>query len=94
MASRTTDSNGVASLPSIGGDYSISVYVLGQLCGIKSFHIDKASMLTFKTDKYVAIDGFVVETSQLVVCIALGLLIISLVIALTYKRILQRVMKK
>jgi len=92
--SQRTDSSGVALLPSIGGDYSISIYVLGQLSGINSFYIEETSMQTFKIDKYVAIGGLILETSQLVVCIALGLLIISLGIVQTYKKILQKIMKR
>ena len=91
---RKTDSNGVASLPSTGGDYLISVYVMGQLSGIKSIYIDRTSMLAFKIDKYTAIAGLVIETTQLVVCIALGLLILSIGVILTYKKILLRITKK
>jgi hypothetical protein len=92
--SQTTDSNGVASLPSIGGDYSISIYVSGQLGGINSFYIGETRTLLFKIDKYVTIGGLILETSQLVAYIALGLLIISLGIALTYKKLLQKITKK
>jgi len=94
MPHQRTDSNGVALLPSIGGDYSISIYVQGQLSGVKSFYIDETNMHVFKMDKYITIGGFVLETSQLTVCIALGLFIISLSIVLTYKKILQRVTKR
>jgi len=94
IASRRTDSNGVASLPRIGGEYSISVYIMGQLGSVKSFYIDESSTLVFKIDKYTTIGGLVLETTQLIVYIALGLLIISLVMALTYKKILQRFTKK
>jgi hypothetical protein len=86
-----TDANGVASLPSIGGEYSISIYMLGRLSDIKSFYIDETRMLVFKIDKYITIAGLVLETNQLVVGIALGLLVISLIIALTYKKILQKI---
>lgn len=86
-----TDANGVASLPSIGGEYSISIYMLGRLSDIKSFYIDETRMLVFKIDKYITIAGLILETNQLVVGIALGLLVISLIIALTYKKILQKI---
>jgi len=94
LPQRFTGSDGVTLLPHIGGEYSISIYVLGQLSSIKSFYIDETSMFVFKIDKYTTIGGFVLETSQLVVYIALGLLIISLGIVLTYKKILQKIMKK
>lgn len=94
MPSQRTDSSGVASLPSIGGDYSISIYVSGQISAIDSFHIDSSNMLVFKIDRFITIGGLVLETSQLTAFIALGLLIISLVIVLTYKKILQRIKKK
>jgi hypothetical protein len=89
-----TDANGVASLPSIGGEYSISIYMQGLLSDIKSFYIDETRVLVFKIDKYITIGGLVLETIQLVVGIALGLLIISLGIALTYKKILQKITKR
>lgn len=92
--SRRTDSNGVASLPSLGGDYSISIYVLGQLGGIEPLYIDATNMFVFKMDKYTAIGGIVIETSQLVVYIALSSLIISLGIVFTYKKILRKTTKK
>jgi len=91
---KRTDSNGVALLPRIGGDYSISVYVMGHLSGIKSFYIDESSMLVFKMDKYTAVGGLVLETSHMIVYIALGLLIISVGIVLTYKKILQKITKR
>jgi hypothetical protein len=86
-----TDANGVASLPSIGGEYSISIYMQGLLSDIKSFYIDETRVLVFKIDKYITIGGLTLETIQLVVGIALGLLIISLGIALTYKKIWQKI---
>ena len=89
-----TDANGVASLPSIGGEYSISIYMQGLLSDIKSFYIDETHVLVFKIDKYITIGGLILETIQLVVGIALGLLIISLGIALTYKKILQKITKR
>ena len=91
---RRTDSNGITLLPNTGGDYSISIYVLGQLSSIKSYYIGETHMLVFKIDKYATIGGLILETSQLVAYIALGLLIISLGIALTYKKILQKFTKK
>ena len=94
MPSQRTDSNGVALLPSIGGDYSISIFVAGQLCGVKSVYIDDSRMLIFKIDKYVTIGGLVIETNQLAVCIALGLLTIAIGIILAYKKILPKIMKK
>jgi hypothetical protein len=88
-----TDSNGVALLPCVGGDYSISIYVTGQLSNIKSLYIDETGTFIFKIDKYITIAGLVVEASQLIVCIVLGLLIISLGIFLTYKKILHWITK-
>lgn len=91
---RRTDSNGIAILPNTGGDYSLSIYILGHLSNTKSYYISGTSVLTFKIDKYATIGGLILETSQLVVYIALGLLIISLGIALTYKKVLQKFTKK
>lgn len=92
---RRTDSSGIASLPSIGGDYSISVYVLGQLSGIKSLRIDETSTLVFKIDKYTLVGGlFMLETSQLLVSIVIVLLIISMSLILTYKKIWHKTTKK
>jgi hypothetical protein len=89
-----TDSNGVASLPNIGGDYSISIDVSGQISAIKTAHIDEPTMLAFKIDKYVAVGGLIIETAQIAVYVALGLFIVSLGILLIYKKILQKNMPK
>ena len=93
-SARRTDSSGNALLPSIGGDYSISIYILGQLSSIRSAYIGETDVLVFKIDKYAIIGGLIIETSQLVAYIALGLLIISLGVALFYKKILQKITKK
>lgn len=93
VSSQTTDLNGVASLPNIGGDYSISVSVSGQLCSVRSVYIGETCVLIFKIDKYITIGGLVVETNQLAVSIALGLLIIAIGMILAYKKILQKITK-
>jgi len=92
--SQITSSSVVVSLPSIGGDYSISIKVSGQLSAIKAVQVSKPATIDVKIDRYIAIGGFIVETAQLAVYIALILMAITLVILLTYKKILLKVTKK
>ncbi len=93
-----TGSDGVAKFVPlqglVGGDCRISVYVAGKLCGIKHLYLDGTKQILFKIDKYTMIVGHPVETSQLIVYVSIGLLVVVLGLALTYKRLLRRFVKK
>ncbi len=78
----------------VGGDIRVSVYVAGKLCGIKHLYLDGSKQILFKIDKYTMIVGHPVETSQLIVYISIGLLVVVFGLALTYRRLLRRFVKK
>ncbi len=99
VKSSSTGSNGRVSLPNlIGGDYSISIYwgetSWGGLLGIETFRLDAPKEIVFKVDKYVVIGGNPIETSQLITLISISSMILLIVLALKYKKILQIIPKK
>jgi len=95
VESKTTGPDGRTSLLNlIGGDYSISTYLGGSLLGIKPLRLDAPKEIVFKVDKYVAMGGNPVETSQFITLISIGSVILLMVLALKYKKIWQAVSKK
>jgi len=78
----------------VGGDCRVSVYVAGKLCGIRHLYLDGSKQILFKIGKYTMIVGYPVETSQLIVYISIGLLVIVFGLALTYRRLLRRFVKE
>jgi len=91
---RKTDAYGVASMPKIGGDYRISVYVAGDLCETRTLYLDETKVLLFKIDRYATVSGYPIETSRLTAYISLTLLIAFLGLALSYKRLWQLIIRK
>lgn len=77
----------------LGGDSRILIYVGGQLSGIRNLYLTNSEQVTFNLNRYVVIAGYAVETSQFVTAIALAALIVTLIVALTYKRLLKIFMK-
>ncbi len=72
----------------LGGDSRISIYVGGQLSGTKDLYLANSAQVTFNLNKHIVIVGNVVETSQFVTAIVLILLVVSFIVAFTYKRLL------
>ena len=91
---RKTDAYGVASMPKIGGDYRISVYVAGDLCETRTLYLDETKVLLFKMDKYAMVSGYLIETSRLIAYVLLSLLIAFLGLALSYRRLWQIIIRK
>jgi len=77
----------------VGGDCRVSVYVAGKLCGIEHLYLEGSEQILFKIEKYTMILGHPVETSQLIVYVSIGLLVVVFGLALTYKRLLRRFLK-
>ena len=98
IENRTTGLDGFAQFVPlrglVGGDCRVSVYVAGKLSGIKHLYLEGSKQILFKIDKYTMILGHPMETSQLIVYISIGLLVVVLGLALTYKRLLRRFVKK
>jgi hypothetical protein len=74
---------------SLGGDSRILIYIGEQLSGTKELYLTNSKQVTFNLNKYVVIAGYTVETSQFVTAIALAILVIVFIVALTYKRLLR-----
>lgn len=91
---RKTDVYGVSSLPKIGGDYRVSVYVTGDLCETRTLYLDETKVLLFKTEKYAMVSGLPIEASRLIVYISLILLITLFGLALSHGRLWQIIMRK
>lgn len=92
---QTTKPNGVASFDGIvGGDSYISVFVAGRMAGNQSIYIAGSKEVVFKMDRYIAVAGYILETSQFVALIILAVLIVAFIITLTYKKILPFPTKK
>lgn len=78
---------------SLGGDSRISVYIRGQLSETKDLYLTNSKQVTFNLNRYVVIAGYAVETSQFVTAIALAILVVTFIVALTHKRLLKIFMK-
>ncbi len=98
IENRTTGSDGFARFVPlrghVGGDIRVSVYVAEKLGGIKHLYLDGTKQILFKIDKYAMIFGHPVETSQLIVYISIGLLVVVFGITLTYRKLLRKSVRK
>jgi len=91
----TTSLDGLSSLNSIiGGDYRVSIYLAGKLAEINQLSVGESKQILFKIDGYVVIGGYPVEIIQLITYISIVLLVVLFSLALTYRRLLRRFLKK
>lgn len=89
-----TDSEGIVSLPNIGGDYLISIYASGSLDETRTMSLATSQQVVIKLDKYVLVGGYLVETSQFITYISLVSLIVAFGSSLTYRRYATKRAKK
>ncbi len=94
VANLTTESDGTVLLPKIGGDYRISVYVMGEGCEVRSIHLSESQAIEFKINKYVTIGGYPLQITQLITYIALALLIATLALIIAYRRFPKTIKKE
>jgi hypothetical protein len=95
IGSSTTSLDGLVSLNNIvGGDYRISVYLAGKLAGISQQYVGESKQILFKIDGYAVIVGYPIEIVQLITYISIVLLVVVFSLALTYRRLLRRFLKK
>ena len=88
VKSLTTSLDGKAVLDGlVGGDYRVSVYVLGRLCEVSSIRVDSSREITFKLDRYLVLAGHLIEVGQLVGLVSVGLIAAVALLALIHKRI-------
>ncbi len=91
----TTGLDGLSSLNNIvGGDYQISIYLAGKLAGIKQLYLDESKQILFKIDGYAVIGGYPVEIIKLIAYVSIVLLVVVFSLALTYRKLLRRFLKK
>jgi len=95
IGNSTTSLDGLASLNSIiGGDYRVSIYLGEKLAGINQLYLGESKQILFKIDGYAVIGGYPVEIIQLITYISIVLLVVVFSLALTYRRLLRRFLKK
>lgn len=83
----TTGHDGIASKHEIlGGDYRISLYVAGRLCGIKSLFLDESGEIIFRVSDYVMVGGYPLEFNQLISGILLTIVVVFCALTLIYRR--------
>ena len=87
---RTTDSNGVISLPKVGGEYTLSVYKDGRLLDMKPIKVDKSGGYTIKIDNIVIIGGYPIELIQFISIISILATLLLLSLAMIYRRLLSK----
>jgi hypothetical protein len=84
----STDINGRVTFSGIlGGASRISIYIGRQLIETKDLYLTNSKQVTFHLNRYVVIAGYAMETSQFVTAIAIAILIVAFIVALTYKRL-------
>lgn len=94
VANLTTESDGTVSLPKTGGDYRVSVHVMGECCEVRPIHLSESKAIEFKIDKYVTVGGYPIQTTQLIAYISLALLIATFALAIAYRRLWKTIKKE
>jgi hypothetical protein len=91
IQNKNTGSNGVASFSDvIGGDSRVYVSVGGRPGETRYLYLvgSQPNDIVFKLERYVVLVGNVLETSQFVTLTILLIIIVALIVASTYKRLL------
>jgi hypothetical protein len=91
ISSQKTGSNGIASFLNItGGDCQISVSVMGTVSETRTLYLDETKVVVFKLEKFVVVGGYLLEVTQLIAYISLGIVIVLFALALIYRRLRLR----
>ena len=89
--SQKTGAKGTASFDNItGGDSQISVSVKGKVSETRTIYLDEAKVVVFKLEKFAVVGGFLVEVTQLIAYVSLGIIVALIVLALIYRRLRLR----
>ena len=95
VSSQKTGSNGTASFYNItGGDSQISVSVMDTVSETRTLYLDEAKVVVFKLEKFAVVGGFLLEVTQLIAYISLGIVITVFALALIYRRLRLRKLPK
>jgi hypothetical protein len=91
ISPQKTGSNGIASFHNIaGGDCQISVNVMGTVSETRTLYLDETKVVVFKLEKFVVVGGYLLEVTQLIAYISLGIVIVLFALALIYRRLRLR----
>ncbi|MHA1712305.1 MAG: hypothetical protein ACTSUS_09695 [Candidatus Freyarchaeota archaeon] len=93
VGSQKTNSQGITSLPKVGGHYRISTYIKEEFYETRTLYVDATKTIVFRADKYVAFGGLLLDASRLITYTSMGILAAVLGLALTATRI-SRVFRK
>ncbi|MHA2315803.1 MAG: Ig-like domain-containing protein, partial [Candidatus Hermodarchaeia archaeon] len=95
VSSQKTGSNGTASFYNItGGDSQISVSVMDTVSEARTLYLDEAKVVVFKLEKFAVVGGFLLEVTQLIAYISLGIVITVFALAVIYRRLRLRKLPK
>ena len=95
VSSQKTGSNGTASFYNItGGDSQISVSVMDTVSEARTLYLDEAKVVVFKLEKFAVVGGFLLEVTQLITYISLGIVITVFALAVIYRRLRLRKLPK
>ena len=94
VANLTTESDGMAPLPKIGGDYRFSVHVMGEGCEVRHIYLSESQAIEFKISKYGTVGGYPLQIAQLITYISLALLITPFALAIAYRKLSKTVKKE
>jgi hypothetical protein len=89
ISPKRTKSNGIATFPDlIGGNLTVTVYLADQTqpCVAATYSVEEAKSIEVRIGKYVALAGFLVETSQLITAIIIVAAVILIVLIEVYTR--------
>jgi hypothetical protein len=73
-----------------GGDCQISVSVMDMVSETRTLYLDEAKVVVFKLEKFAAVGGFLLEVTQLIAYISLGIVFTVFALALIYRRLRLR----
>jgi hypothetical protein len=73
-----------------GGDCQISVSVTGTVSETRTLYLDETKVVVFKLEKLAAVGGFLLEVTQLIAYISLGIVITVFALALIYRSLRLR----
>ena len=91
ISPQKTGSKGTASFYNItGGDCQISVSVMRKIYETRTLYLDETKVMVFKLEKFVVVGGYLLEVTQLITYVSLGIVIALFALALIYRRLSLR----
>jgi len=73
-----------------GGDCQISVSLMEAISETRTLYLDETKVVVFKLEKFVVVGGYLLEVTQLIAYISLGIVITVFALALIYRRLRLR----